>query len=506
MMGTERKWEETRSDDLKDDDLRLRSGFAVPEIDSAPVADMISSLPEGILSSIISLVSLREAAATGILSKRWRYLWMSSFNLDLDGKNMFGDHFQWQCTQWKQKKKSRFVSWVNHILELHVGEKVDSFRLEYPLRDYSCDVDRWIQFAIDTHVEKLDINLFEDDSLDSYDELYQFPHWLFAQVGKQSKIKKLSLDSCRLNLPTNFSGLNLLSSIYLARTSLDQENVDSILANCPFLERFSLLMCCCPARLKFSGGGRFLSLKDLMIFRCFPLENVEIRDAKNVTSITYTTDMFGQVFLKGSAQPLRLCLTMDFDPSAHTTYVLGTLAKDFPQVESLSLSIPFIRIPIQFTTFTRLKKLSLSDLSSQKNLLGMISAFLEAAPSLVHFYIDLGLACKENENVERRKIVEHAEYLKLKKVTLNEYRQHQHLKEVELHSFSGYPFEFDLAIYLLKNAGVLEKMSIDRVTSLYTGDGHERAIIPYGEPEIKREQIYSILRLEVPSTTSLVLL
>ncbi|KAG7959899.1 hypothetical protein I3843_10G092100 [Carya illinoinensis] len=505
MMGTKRKWEETRSDGPKDDDLGLCSGFAVPEIESAPVADLISSLPEGILSSIISLVSLREATATAILSKRWRYLWMSSSNLDLRGKIMFGNHFQRRSTKWKQKKKSRFVRWVNHILEVHVGKKVDSFRLEYPLRGhYSC-VDRWIQFAIDTHVEKLDIDLSEP--FDSYDELYQFPHWLFAQVGKRSKIKNLSLDSCRLCLPLHFSGLNLLSYLYLTRTSLDQENVDSVLANCPFLEQLSLCMCSCPARLRFSGGGRFLNLKDLMLFRCHPLENVEIHDAKNVTSISYATNTFGQVFLKGSAQPLHLFLHMGFDPSSHTTYVLGTLPKEFPQVEILSLTIPFIRIPIQFTTFTRLKTLDLSDLRSQKNLLGMISAFLEAAPSLVQFYIDLRHACKETENVERRKIVEQAEYLKHKKITLNEYPQHQHLKEVELHSFSGYPFEFDLAIYMLKKASVLEKMSIyrSRLTSRYLGDG-ERAIVEFGEPEIKTEQIYSILRLVVPSTTSLVLL
>lgn len=74
-----------------------------------------------------------------------------------------------------------------------------------------------------------------------------------------------------------------------------------------------------------------------------------------------------------------------------------------------------------------------------------------------------------------------------------------------LRSFGGYIFEFDLAIYLLNNALVLEEMSIDRETSFYTGDG-ERGIILFEEPDIKREQIYSILCSEVPSTTRLVLL
>lgn len=305
-------------------------------------------LPEDILSYIISLMSLREAATTSILSKRWRYLWRTSSKLDLHAGNMIGYeklfHIERRCFEWKQKHKSRFVSWVYHILELHVGKKVDSFRVEYPLgRDHGRDFDQWIQYAINKQVEELEFNI-TDDCLDAFDELYKFPYWLFTQRGKRSIIKHLSLDGCSLSLPAGFNGFNSLSYLSLVGTRLSQENVDNIFSNCPILERFTMTLCPCPSHLKISGGRPFLKLKHLRIFRCYHLEDVEIHDAMSIAAIDYTVDKFGRVLLKNSAQPVRLCLNWQSNPLASVTYVFGALAKEYPQVETLLLSFCSIKV------------------------------------------------------------------------------------------------------------------------------------------------------------------
>ncbi|XP_059436493.1 putative F-box/LRR-repeat protein At3g42770 [Corylus avellana] len=490
----------------------------------APVADLTGRLPEDILSLIISLISVREAATTSILSKRWRYLWTTSSNLDLDPKNMLGHflnlgHFKSQHTQWKQKQKGRFVRWANHILELYAGKKVDSFRVEYPLgRDHGCDIDRWIQFAIDMQVQNLSINLLEHHLSDLSRELYKFPDWLCDQAGKKSKMKHLSLNFCSLSIPANFNGLNSLSSLSLTKTSLSQENVDNILNGCPSLEWFSMSECRCPFHLKLCSGCLFLRLRHLKIFRCDTLEKVEIHDAISIASIEYGAEMFGQVLLKNSAQPVRICTTLDrtlqrdrlnlqSDPTTQMTYILGTLAKDYPLLETLLVIAPVVQvdiIPKHLTTFTRLKLLKLLRVRFREILLDLTSAFWEVAPLLVELEMDLQLPCTDEEKIERQKIVDGADYTEHKKVPLKEYCQHHRLKEVKLSGFRGNPIQLDLAVLLLKNALLLEKMRIVREITLYSGDG-ECWVLKLNKDGIKQEQILKILGPEVLSTVNLVL-
>ncbi|KAL4182957.1 hypothetical protein AMTRI_Chr11g152830 [Amborella trichopoda] len=50
---------------------------------SLPEADRISSLPNCLLESIVSLLPIREAGRTCILSKRWRYVWASAPSLNI---------------------------------------------------------------------------------------------------------------------------------------------------------------------------------------------------------------------------------------------------------------------------------------------------------------------------------------------------------------------------------------------------------------------------------------
>jgi uncharacterized protein YlzI (FlbEa/FlbD family) len=75
---------------------------------------------------------------------------------------------------------------------------------------------------------------------------------------------------------------------------------------------------------------------------------------------------------------------------------------------------------------------------------------------------------------------------------------------VKLSGFYGYPIQFDLAVLLLKNALLLEKMRIVQETTLYLGDG-ECLVVKLDKDEIKQVQILKILGPEVPSTVNLVL-
>ncbi|GLU09377.1 hypothetical protein SLE2022_262430 [Rubroshorea leprosula] len=53
--------------------------------------DMISQLPNSILGTILSFLSLREVVRTSVPSIRWRKIWTSSLSvLNFDVDNMLG--------------------------------------------------------------------------------------------------------------------------------------------------------------------------------------------------------------------------------------------------------------------------------------------------------------------------------------------------------------------------------------------------------------------------------
>jgi hypothetical protein len=53
---------------------------------SIPTVDRISNLPDSILCHILSFLPTKQAAATIILSKSWKYVWLSTLTLHFDYK------------------------------------------------------------------------------------------------------------------------------------------------------------------------------------------------------------------------------------------------------------------------------------------------------------------------------------------------------------------------------------------------------------------------------------
>ncbi|XP_048443300.1 putative F-box/FBD/LRR-repeat protein At4g13965 [Pyrus x bretschneideri] len=81
-------------------------------------ADRISELPDEVLVSIVSLLSLREAAAMRILSTRWRNIWKSTWtlNFDADPKALERERYVTD----PETLKERYVKWVDDLHKLRV--------------------------------------------------------------------------------------------------------------------------------------------------------------------------------------------------------------------------------------------------------------------------------------------------------------------------------------------------------------------------------------------------
>ncbi|CAL5347417.1 unnamed protein product [Camellia sinensis] len=444
--------------------IRYVSGSSLKDCNTE-VGDSISQLPEEILCSIVSLLTLREAARTSVLSRRWRFLWRSLLKLNFDITNMTGD------TILQQHDKGRFVTWINQVLKHHAGEKIVSCRVVYPLGgEYGQDIDQWVQFVAAKDVEELHIKLTTCHLLHQDYTLYEFPYWFFAQGGRRSSLKCLSLNSCSLSLPQNFRSFSSLVSLCVKNTRVSEENIQNMLSNCLCLEQFSISKCYCPIRLKIANGDKYLKLKHLNLTFCRGLEVVEIYNAIDLASFECRGDVLRQLLFKNSAQPMR------------------SLFLGFARVEG-------DMIPKQLPTFTKLKELVLMVVKpSPTSVLEITSSLVKASPFLRKLQLHLPYKSyrgREKISLEKSK-------------SESESFQREQLEEVEIFNFHGAEDEVKLAIYLLRNMVVLQKMKIIRKGQLYEGDSKlMESSLPTA---IEREQVHKRLAQEVPYNTQLIIL
>ncbi|VVA26411.1 PREDICTED: F-box/LRR-repeat [Prunus dulcis] len=209
--------------------------------DASNLTDRISELPHDILGgSILSMLPLKEAAATGILSKRWRYEWCFTTNLYFDSDDTLRD-FRALKREFKNQKSCRYVNWVDHVLKQHRGSNIEQFRVCFDLDSrFASSIDKWIQFAM-----KKRVRVFVLDFLILYGVLYEdsyaFPCTL---LGLDEKEKGSSLTPFRcgyggfellgvLHLFIEIYDANLVSFVYVGL------KINVLLSNMPLLVEYS---------------------------------------------------------------------------------------------------------------------------------------------------------------------------------------------------------------------------------------------------------------------------
>lgn len=309
--------------------------------------DRLSELPDEILSTIISFLTLKEAVRTSLVSKSWRFIWTNHPDLLFDSCNILGSTIYSDSTSTrrlkldKQRQRRKFIQRVYHVMEKrYQGPKIDSLAVHFHLgKDSAADIDHWISCAVAKGAEKLDLDLSEwrsfmvDYGASTVLEPYTFPFWTLLR--KECNLKHLQLSSCNLGSPQNSSCLSSLVTVELRDLNVSDKQLKDFLCVCLFLENLSLHHCQDLVDFKFAGSRsplRFLSIKN-----CFGLKNIEIC-AKNLGTLEYT----GQVVSFSFKDVPKLAQVFLSFTGVHrlegVTYTFARFAYHLPQLETLNLS------------------------------------------------------------------------------------------------------------------------------------------------------------------------
>ncbi|KAL7605427.1 hypothetical protein Lser_V15G15556 [Lactuca serriola] len=113
--------------------------------------DRLSSLPEEVLSHILSLMPTKFAVRSCILSKRWKQIWMMVTNLDFNDFQYISD-LEW------------YLKFVDRTLELCKIPQVKLFRLRFARYVMpKSSVSKWIDKAVRLNVCELEVNVQQFD-------------------------------------------------------------------------------------------------------------------------------------------------------------------------------------------------------------------------------------------------------------------------------------------------------------------------------------------------------
>ena len=121
------------------------------------LVDRISALPDDLIVSIVSLLPLKEAAATSVLSTRWHHIWTFVTTLDFQHDILF------QLRSYKKVslELDRYLNWVNSVMKQHRGPTIEMLRVYADIKDpkYGCFIHTWIRFALEKRVQNFDLLL-----------------------------------------------------------------------------------------------------------------------------------------------------------------------------------------------------------------------------------------------------------------------------------------------------------------------------------------------------------
>uniref|UniRef100_A0A3Q7GAE9 F-box domain-containing protein n=1 Tax=Solanum lycopersicum TaxID=4081 RepID=A0A3Q7GAE9_SOLLC len=368
----------------------------------------IDELNEELLVIILSYLSVKEAAKTCLVSRRWRYLWQYTtgcFEIyDRDKKS------------YSRKSPCSFMKLVNQALVLHQGPTLDQFRVGFCYSGSWYMFDHWVKFAIQKEVKLFELDL----AADSWQNCGGWSQYDFPDIERLS-----SGDNDKLKFSRFCSNLKSLTLV----------NVSVMSSACLCFRRLE--------NLKVTGP-----LKSMEISRCPLIKGLEV-DASNLESFTYIGPHI-EIPFRNVDQLSELtigqgyCFSFICKPDKHASYS--------SKLRKLKLMVRYeVDCPYNFPVLDNLRELELDIQLYAGRSLHYFTLFTKACPLLSSFIARITYTnILYDEIFASPRQFEHNRGV------------HKHLKLVKLIGFTGCVSDYELVLHFLEIGGSLEEIILKR--------------------------------------------
>ncbi|KAH7845142.1 hypothetical protein Vadar_015412 [Vaccinium darrowii] len=196
--------------------------------------DIISSLSDNVLHHIISFLSTEDSIRSSILSRRWQYLWTSISDINLDvnsyssGRRNDTDKKNDQCPMGQT-----FLDFVDRVLHFHDSSDIKRLHLNIDGPVSSSRLSSWISAAVRHNVQELDLNL-------PVRTQFLLPCCLFT--CESLLVFRLFMNRF-LKAPSFISFSSLKTLAFHSLTFSDDESTQNLFCNCPALQELTLTYC-----------------------------------------------------------------------------------------------------------------------------------------------------------------------------------------------------------------------------------------------------------------------
>ncbi|XP_020522537.1 F-box/FBD/LRR-repeat protein At1g13570 isoform X2 [Amborella trichopoda] len=406
----------------------------------------IDDLPDGILSHIVTFLSIQEAVKTSVLSSRWKQVWTAT-------ENLFFCEYELCGKQRGYKQRKRMVGIIDHVLKFHIN-RVERFLLDFDPRGFESHVDEWVSFLTKSGVQEISINFrreVEGVYLGGHD--YELPSRFFDCIS----LRLLMLKNCIMNVPLDFKGFNSLRTLFLSDVYINGDQLSTLVSKCKVLQGLALLYCRDTESFRMSGPHS--QLKNVMICCCLmSLGDIEI-DAPSLLHFCFMGCIFGSPVLSVPRlldATIISCIekrppTIQENPFHKVARSLSKLA----HVESLTLAGYFVKTLADAevwnalpTSFPNIKELDVGVNLTKSSETRIIYHFLESCNNLEKIVLSLNQDDKE---------LLASQYWDLRKPT---YCMANHLKTVTVTNLEGLVGEIRFVTFLLRHTRKLENITL----------------------------------------------